>query len=180
MRAAYDFGVSTAFFCNREARRRSSVQTFFHRKRNQMIKYTESYIQTIARGLLEPQEQLLHTAAAQKAPFIKFGPWFTHHYLILATSHRIILVDHRQGLLYARMDQVESFAWAQIEELKLAGVFKKKLVLRSGARKLSLALTKFFGPLKKNLPSAKAIVAQHSQQQQLPQLAPQHVAYLAA
>jgi Bacterial PH domain len=145
-----------------------------------MIKYTDSYIQTIARGLLEPHEQLLHTAAAQKAPFIKLGPWLTHHYLILATSHRMILVDHRQGLLYARMDHVESFSWDQIEELKVAGLFKKQLVFNVGSRKMKLALTKFFGPLKRNLTSAKAIVAQHAQQKQAPQLPSQQLAYLAA
>jgi hypothetical protein len=144
-----------------------------------MLKYTDIYVQTIARGLMTGNEQLLGAAAAVKSPFIKLGPWFDRHYLVLSTNQRVILVEHRKGLLYARLNAVESFAWNQIEELKIKGLFAaKKLVLHAGVRKLALKLTAFLGPLPNNLNAARAIESHFEQSRSLPAAAAP--VYLAA
>lgn len=134
-----------------------------------MLKFTDTYVQTIARGIMAGDEQLLGAISATKDPFIKLGPFFTHHYLVLSTNRRLILVNHRKGLLYDRLDHIEAFEWAQVEDFSLAGMLvKKNLKIRAGARALKLKLTGWLGPMKQNTTSIQQLTGQFQQLKSLP------------
>src|SRR4051812_30375370 len=61
-----------------------------------MIKYTDVYVSTFARGLCEPNEQFIAASAGAYQSFWTFRiPFFKHSYLLIATSERLIVVDHR-------------------------------------------------------------------------------------
>lgn len=102
-----------------------------------MIKYTDLYVNTIARGLLTPGEQLLAAAAGTHQPFWSLQiPWFKHAYLVLATSERLIVVDHRRGLFFDRLDTVAQHRWSELGGVQLSGLFSKKLVVRDASNRV--------------------------------------------
>jgi hypothetical protein len=102
-----------------------------------MIKFTDLYVNTIARGLSNPDERLVAAGAGSYQPFWSFGiPWFRHSYLLIATNERLLVVDHRRGLLFDRLDAVTSHRWSDIAKLALSGVFSKKLVARDAANRV--------------------------------------------
>ncbi len=134
-----------------------------------MIKYNDIYVSTLARGICNPGEQVVAAGAGTYQSFWTFKiPFFRHDYLLLATSERLIVVDHRKGLLFDRMDAVESFRWVDIGELKLGGVFSKKLVLKDVAtrRTLKMKLPRL-EPIAKNKASLKKVVQTWEQRRAL-------------
>jgi Bacterial PH domain len=125
-----------------------------------MQKYNETYVQLVSRGLMDPGEQLLGATACKKKPLIPLGPWFVHHILVLATNRRLILVDHRQGLIYSRIDNVQSIPWDQVQDVRIGGLFGKKVVLNAAGKKQALALPRFFGPIGNNVKAAQGVAEQ--------------------
>ena len=104
-----------------------------------MIKFNEAYVNTVARGLLQGDEQLLAATAGTAQSFWTFRiPFWRHNYLLLATNLRLIAVDHRRGLVFDRMDAVQSFRWSEIGAMKLGGLFFKKLVVRDNTNRVLL------------------------------------------
>ena len=136
-----------------------------------MIKYSDVYVQTIARGLCQPGEQFVAAGAASYQSFWTFNiPWFRHDYLLIATSERLIVADHRRGLIFDRMDQIQSFPWSQVSNMKIGGVFTKKLTVKDHANKavLSAKLPKMLmNPLKGNSQSLKTVVQTWEQRRSL-------------
>jgi hypothetical protein len=134
-----------------------------------MIKYNDIYVSTLARGICNPGEQVVATAAGTYQSFWTFKiPFFRHDYLLLATSERLVVVDHRKGLLFDRMDAVESFRWADIGELRLGGLLTKKLVLKDAASRTVLRMKQpRIEPLARNGASLKKVVQTWEQRRAL-------------
>jgi hypothetical protein len=151
-----------------------------------MIKFNDVYVSTLARGLCQPNEQLIAASAGSYQSFWTFRiPFFRHSYLLFATSDRLMVIDHRRGLLFDRMDQVQSFRWNDIGSMKLGGMLSKKLVVKDSSNRvvLSAKLPKLFGsPIPKAKSAAQLLVQTWEQRRQLGmasapfgQLAPQSV-----
>jgi hypothetical protein len=136
-----------------------------------MIKYSDLYVQTLARGLCEPGEQFVAAGAASYQSFWTFNiPWFRHDYLLIATSERLIVADHRRGLIFDRMDQIQSFPWSQLSNIKIGGIFTKKLTVKDHTNRavLSAKLPKLLlNPLKGNAQSMKTVVQTWEQRRAL-------------
>jgi hypothetical protein len=136
-----------------------------------MIKYSDLYVQTLARGLCEPGEQFVAAGAGSYQSFWTFNiPWFRHDYLLIATSERLIVADHRRGLLFDRMDQVQSYPWAQVSNMKIGGLFTKKLTVKDHTNRavLSAKLPKMLmNPLKGNAQSMRTVVQTWEQRRAL-------------
>ncbi len=135
-----------------------------------MLKYTDIYVTTFSRGLCAPNEQFVAAAAGVHQSFWTFKiPWFRHSYLLIATTERLMVVDHRKGLIYDRVDRVDSYRWSDIGTLKLGGVFTKRLTVKdAGNRTLFKMALPGFGPLKNNVPSARQVVQTWEQRRALP------------
>jgi|SRR5579859_7669594 len=127
-----------------------------------MIKYNDVYVQTLVRGLLSPSEQFVTAAAGRYQSFWTFGmPWFKHAYLLIATTERLIVVDHRRGLFFDRMDRVDGYRWSELGSLKLSGLFTKKLVARDTANRTLFAMKLppfLLKPIVNNTASLRSIV----------------------
>jgi hypothetical protein len=127
-----------------------------------MIKYTDDYVTTIVRGLSASGERFISACAGVRQSFWSFRlPFFKHAYLFIATSARLIVIDHRRGLLYDRLDRVESLPWSNLGAVKVAGfLFGKKLIVRDAANRVVLkaSLTSVLGPRPNNAASARALV----------------------
>ena len=136
-----------------------------------MLKYTDVYITTMARGLCQPGEQLVASAAGEYQSFWTFKiPFFKHAYLLVATTERLIVLHHRKGLLYDRLDRIDSYPWSQIGSLKVKGLATKKLVVADGQNRALLKMKSagsFMGPLKNSASSARAIVQTWEQRRAL-------------
>jgi hypothetical protein len=106
-----------------------------------MIKFTDLYVNTVARGLSNPDERLVAAVAGSHKPFWSLGiPWFSHSYLLLATNERLLVVDHRKGLIFDRLDAVTSYRWSDIASLKVSGLFTKKLVAKDASNRVIVAM----------------------------------------
>lgn len=106
-----------------------------------MIKYTELYVSTLARGLCNSGEQFVAAAAGSHQSLFTFGiPFFKHSYLLLATTERLLVIDHRKGLLFDRLDAVASTRWSDIGAMKLSGLFTKKLVVKDASGRVLLKM----------------------------------------
>jgi len=58
--------------------------------------FSDLYVNTVAKGLLQPDEQVLHRVSASHAPWWSMGiPTFQNQYLVLATNQRLLLVKHK-------------------------------------------------------------------------------------
>ncbi|MGH7282963.1 MAG: hypothetical protein ACRELY_15675 [Polyangiaceae bacterium] len=136
-----------------------------------MIRYSDVYVQTIARGLCQPGEQFVAAGAAHYQSFWTFNiPYFRHNYLLIATSERLIVADHRRGLIFDRMDAVQSFPWSQVSNMKIGGIFTKKLTIKDQTNRavLSAKLPKMLmNPLKGNSQSIKQVVSTWEQRRAL-------------
>jgi hypothetical protein len=136
-----------------------------------MIKYNDTYVSTLARGICEPNEQLVAASAGSYQSFWTFRiPFFRHSYLLFATSDRLVVIDHRRGLLFDRMDKVHSYRWSEITSMKLAGVLSKKLVVKDASNRvvLNARLPKLFGsPIPKAKSAAQVVVQTWEQRRQL-------------
>ena len=142
-----------------------------------MIKYSDVYVSILAKGLLHPGEQFVSACAVNHLPFWAMGiPFFKHSYLLVATSHRLIAVDHRKGLLFDRLDRADSWAWGDVAQVKLGGIFTKKVVVKAHGGKTLVAgkVSGFLGPLAKNGQSARVLVQAWEQQAQRLAPAPQY------
>ncbi len=136
---------------------------------------SELYVRTVAKGLLDPTERLVASTTGNHTPFwtnfLPFLiPFFTTQFLVLATSHRVVLVRHRKGFLTGdRMDNVESIAWRDVETTKIAGLlFKKRLVIKGTAHKVEIELAKGINAPKDNVANAQAVVATWERTKSLP------------
>jgi hypothetical protein len=136
-----------------------------------MIKYSDVYVQALARGLCNPGEQFVAAGAASYQSFWTFQiPWFKHSYLFIATNERLIVVDHRRGLIFDRMDAVQSFRWSDIGGMKISGLLSKKVIVRDLNNRpvLKAKLPPFLAnPFKNNLNSLRAVVQTWEQQRSL-------------
>lgn len=136
------------------------------------IKFNETYVDSIARGHLEPGEQVVARAAGVHKPLWALGiPFFFKTFLILATDRRLLLMEHRRGLIYDRLERVESVPFGEVQTAKVAGLLLKKklkLAFASGRAKLALALPGFFGPLPRNTQGAKDLVSAWERGKSLP------------
>lgn len=136
-----------------------------------MIKYTDLYVNTIARGLMNPGEQLVAAAAGTHQPFWSLGiPWFRHSFLVLATTDRLVVVDHRKGLVFDRLDTVASYRWHELGALKLSGIFSKKLVAKDGTNRVVLNMKlppMLLNPIPGNAVAVRRVVETWEQRRQL-------------
>lgn len=134
------------------------------------IKYSDAYIETVARAHLNQGEQIIGKAAGVHRPFWSLGIMlFWKNYLVLATNQRLLLIEHRRGFIYDRLEAVHSIGWNEVGEAKVSGLLKKKLKLKfAGARpNLALNLPGLFGPMPKNVAGAKAVAGTYQQAKQL-------------
>jgi len=135
-----------------------------------MIKYSDVYVQTVARGLCHPGEQFVAACAGSYKSFWSLGiPFFRHAYLLIATSERLLVVDHRKGLIYDRMDRIDSYPWSDLGTVKLGGVFSKKIVVKDTANRavLKVKVPGFLGPVANNGGAARALVQTWEQRRAL-------------
>jgi hypothetical protein len=136
-----------------------------------MIKYNDVYVSTLARGLCQPNEQFVAASAGSYQSFWTFKiPFFRHSYLLFATSDRLVVIDHRRGFLFDRMDKVESYRWNEIASMKLSGAFSKKLVVKDASNRvvLNARLPKLFGsPIPQAKSAAQVVVQTWEQRRQL-------------
>ena len=97
------------------------------------IKFNQTYIDTLARAHA-PNERVISATGGIHKPIWALGmPFFFKTYLAIATERSLILVEHRRGLFYDRVESVERFAWSEIAEAKVAGfLLKKKVKLSFG------------------------------------------------
>ena len=136
-----------------------------------MIKFTDLYINTVARGFCAPNEHIIAVTAGTPQSFWTFRlPFFRHDYLVIATSERLLVIDHRKGLLFDRMDAAQSYSWQEIGLLALKGVFTKRLVVKDAQQKvlLNAKLPKLFlSPVKNAGVAAEVAVQTWEQRRQL-------------
>lgn len=141
--------------------------------------FTETHIQIMSRGLLEPGEQLVSRAVVVDAPWWTMGMYLLHKtYLVLGTSSRLVMVEHKRDFFGRglRVEKVHSVPWHQVSELKVKGLFLKKklrIVAQSNMRffksKMKIPNT-FFGllaPVEDNLQNARVLEQQLSSTKQL-------------
>ena len=140
-----------------------------------MIRFSDVYVNTVARGLCQGNEQFVSASAGSYQSFWTFNiPLFRHDYLFIATSERLVVVDHRKGFVFDRMDQVTGYRWSDIGSIKVGGVFTKKLVVKDHTNrtvvqaKLPKMLANMFGwPLKNNPAATQMLLQTWEQRRQL-------------
>ncbi|MDQ3031646.1 MAG: hypothetical protein M3Y87_04455 [Myxococcota bacterium] len=123
--------------------------------------FSDLYVDTVSKALLQPGEQLVARASATEVPWWSMGiPMLASHYLVLVTDHRAVLVRHKRGWLTGdRMEEVKTIPWNQVERAKLSGMFrKKKLAIKGGGVDVSLAMRGGFLEIPNNLDAGKALV----------------------
>jgi hypothetical protein len=150
------------------------------------IRYSDAYVDTIARAHLQQGEQIIGRAAGVHRPWYTLGIMlFWKNYLVIATTHRLLLVEHRRGFLYDRLEAVHSVPWNAVSNAKVSGLIGKKLKLAYEQKKLTLRLPGFLGPIPRNVAGAKSVSATWQQArslmagQQQHSLPPQAHAYAA-
>ena len=144
--------------------------------------FSDLHVQLLSRGILNPGEQLLSQTVTSYRPWWALG-FIQRQHLVMATDQRLVLVDHRLQFfpVSQTLHGVESIPWNQVNELKVTGIFQKKLKVKGAgdrgpvSHKLKITNTLFglLAPMKNNMQGARGI-AQHYQQQKLggaPQLA---------
>lgn len=125
------------------------------------IKFNQQYIDTLANAHA-PGETVVGASAGVHKPIWALGvPFFFKTYLFIATERSLVLVEHRRGLFYDRVEQVERFAWSEVTEAKVSGLLLKKklkLAFSNGHPPVTAQLPGLLGPIAKAKPSAKALV----------------------
>jgi hypothetical protein len=145
---------------------------------------SETFIQVLSRGLLEPGEQLVARSLGVETPWWSMGIPFLHTtYLVLSTDRRLILVEHSRDFFGRghKMERVHSIPWSQVREAKVKGLLRKKLRVmgQSDVRNLALTLKLpggLFPPVAGNVQGARAIEGQGKALLQLaaPPMQPQY------
>ena len=126
-----------------------------------MIKYSDVYVSILARGLCQPGEQFVSACAVNHQPWWSFAiPLFKHALLLVATTHRLIALDHRKGLMYDRLDRAQSFAWHDVGAFKLGGLLTTKVVIRDRSNRVVVRgkVTGLLGPLPNNGASVRTLL----------------------
>lgn len=136
------------------------------------IKFNPQYVDTLAKAYA-PQETVVASSAGVHKPIWALGmPFFFKTYLFIATDRRLLVVEHRRGLMYDRIEKVERFAWSEIASAKVAGLLLKKtlkLTFTTGRAALSAVLPgMLFAPLAKAKAGATALVDTWQQRKALP------------
>lgn len=139
--------------------------------------FSDLHVQLISKAILNPGEQLVGQTVTSYMPWWAFGLVRRKH-LVLATDQRLIIVDHRFGFFPAdfKLHSVDSLPWAQVQELKVKGLFKKKLRIKGMGDRGPIALTAkipnaFFGllaPMRENMQGARNVAAAFQGAAQLP------------
>ncbi len=141
--------------------------------------FTDTHVQIVSKGVLEPGEQLVSRSVVVDAPWYTFGMWLFHKtYLVLATNQRLVMVEHSRDFFNRGMktDKVHSVPWSQVQEMKVKGLLAKKLriVAQSNMRhfkaKMKIPNT-FFGllaPIQDNVQNARVLEQQFSSMRSLP------------
>jgi len=133
--------------------------------------FTDLHVQTLARGIMQPGEQLQGQTVTRYRPFWAMGLIRRMH-LVLATNQRIVICEHRAGLLGGpRLHAIDAVAWGQVQEAKVTGLLKKKLKVAGQGDRGPVALKAeipkdfmgFFGPMKNNLQGARAVASTYEQ-----------------
>jgi hypothetical protein len=134
-----------------------------------MIKYSNAYVETVARAHLDQDEQILAKAGGVHRPWYTGGfIWFWKFYFVVATNKRVLLCEHRRGLFYDRLEAVHSVPWNELTEVKVAGLFiKKTLKLQFNGQKLALRLPRLFAPTPANVINAKHVATTWNQAKQM-------------
>jgi hypothetical protein len=137
--------------------------------------FSDLYVNTVAKGLLQPGEQVLHRVSASHAPWWSMGiPTFQSQYLVLATNQRLVLVKHKKGFFTGdRMESVDTLPWTSVQEVKLGGMFAKKTMRvkgqgSTGQVDLALGVTGGMFEIPKNVDDGKAIAQRFGQMKALP------------
>ena len=93
-----------------------------------MFYFSDLHVQLLARGILNPGEQLVGQTSTFYMPWWAMG-FINRRHLVLATDQRLIVVEHRFGFFPVgyRVHVVQSMPWASVQEAKLKGIFTKKL-----------------------------------------------------
>jgi hypothetical protein len=130
--------------------------------------FSDLHVQLLARGILNPGEQLVGQTVTTYVPWWALG-LIQRQYLVLATDQRIIVVDHRVGFfpVALRLHAVDTLAWSNVKEARVKGIFKKKLrivgVGERGPVSLNMRIPNgFFGllaPMKNNMAGARSVAA---------------------
>jgi hypothetical protein len=131
--------------------------------------FSDLHVQLLAKGILNPGEQLVGQTVTAYHPWWAFG-FIRRQYLVLATDQRLILVDHRYSFwlpLEMRLHQVDSMAWSSVQELKMKGIFNKKLRVKGIGERGPISLTMpipnyLFGllaPMRNNMAGARSVAA---------------------
>jgi hypothetical protein len=133
-----------------------------------LIFYSDLHVETLARGLLAPGEQLVARTAGEKTPWWGVG-LVRRSYLVLASAHRLFVLEHRWSLLKMapQLTAIHTLALGQVDEIALKGIFNKKLVIKAMQQGLRLAFKVprgFFQPTENNLNGARSVVATREQQ----------------
>jgi hypothetical protein len=123
--------------------------------------FSDVYVDTMSKALLQPGEQLVARASAMHKPWWSMGiPMLASQYLVLVTSQRAVLVQHKRGWLTGdRMESVQSVPLRDIEKCKMSGLFAKKtLALKGGGIDMSLAISGGFLEIPGNVDAGKRLV----------------------
>ncbi len=141
--------------------------------------FTETHVQIMSKGLLEPGEQLVSRSVVVDAPWYTFGMFLFHKtYLVLATNQRLVMVEHRRDFFGRglRVEKVHTVPWNQVSEMKVKGLFiKKKLrIVAQSSMKFFKGNMKipapFFGllsPVDDNVQNARLMEQQSASMRQL-------------
>lgn len=131
-----------------------------------MFYFSELHVQLLARGILNPGEQLVGQTSTFYFPWWALG-FINRRHLVLATDQRLIVVEHRFGFFPVgyRVHVVHSMPWSQVQEMKVKGIFNKSLALTATADtgpvsiKAPIPNTLFglLAPMKHNLQGARNI-----------------------
>ena len=151
--------------------------------------FTDLHVQLLARGILNPGEQLVGQTVTQHNPWWAMG-LIRKTFLVLATDQRLVLVEHRVAWFHQALAlrNVESIPWNQVEETRVKGIFTKKLRLRAQTSQGPLRITmkvpnQFFGllaPMRNNLVGARAVAGAFDTGRQGAALPPASTGYGAA
>ena len=138
--------------------------------------FSDLHVQILARGILQPGEQLLGQTVTDYMPWWAFGLIRRQH-LVLATDQRIVILDHRYDLLKINqvLHCVESLPWSSVAHAKVTGLLKKKLKVRGmneHGRQIDISakIPKSFLPsgsaMKNNMEGARNVAAAYQSQAQ--------------
>lgn len=129
--------------------------------------YSDLHVQTLAKGLFAPGEQLVSRAAGDKMPWWGLG-LVRRSYLVLASNQRLFVLEHRWRVfkMAPELTAIHSLAWDQIDEIRLKGIFAKKLVIKAMQQGLRLVFNVprgFLQPIVNNINGARGVVATREQ-----------------